>query len=167
MGVDIYFSSEKKDFEARLYHLTGIIKEFSWQYHRSLPELVFGKKLNSKEKKQLLQFLKFVLPNIEKQKQKELAKLESKFSKAVLDINQKTEELISYLKSTKVVDKKMVPKLTGLIKRLENLNVHFGNNPDLLREEIKQNYQEKIELVKKMDKILTSIVKIGGQVEIN
>lgn len=165
MGVDIYLKSGREDFSCRLYWVSNLIDDYR-QYSGPVPELTLGKKLNQKEARQLLDFLKYCLPELEKDKQKQLAYFDSGYFKKLEDISSSLKHLIKIVKS-KPIEKSIAFKFQGLIKKLENFTDNYSRDPDQEKAEIQEDFNEKISLVQEIIPILAKIASGHGSVTID
>lgn len=165
MGVDIYFQSGGADFSCRLYWINNLVDDYG-QHSGPVPELNLGKKLNSKEIRQLLDFLKFCLQELPKDKKKKLAYYDSTYFKKIEGINASLKNLIRLIKS-KPIDKSIAVKFAGLVKRLENFTDCYSSDPEQEKAEIQEDFNEKISMVQKITPILTKIASGRGSVRID
>lgn len=165
MGVDIYFKSGRADFSCRLYWINNLFDQYG-EYPSQVPKLELDKKLSLKETKQLLDFLKFCLQELKKDKKKKIAYYDSTYFKKIEGVNSSLKNLIKLIKS-KTINKSIAFKLQGLIKRLDNFFDNYSNNPDQEKTEIQESFNEKISLVQKIIPFLTKIASGRGSVGIS
>lgn len=167
MGVDIYLKSGKNFFSCRLYWVTNLINDYSWQYKGNIPELTIEKKLNKKEIKELLSFLKFSLTKLKEDKKKAVKKFDSQYFNKAEKIHQSLKELINLINKEKLIKGEILPKLRGLVRRLENFAEIFNQDSKDQKEEIAEEFGEKISLVKRIIPVLKRILIKGGLININ
>jgi len=166
MGIDIYLKSGEKDFSYRLYWITKLIDRYGWQFKGKIPKFKVEKKLDKEEIRQLLIFLEFSLGKLINDKNKAIKKFDTNYFKKAEGINQSIKQLIVLLKKRKVVDQKLLPKLQGLLRRLDSYTDIYGQDPVEQKEEIVEEYDEQISLVKKTTSFLKIILLRGGFVNI-
>ncbi len=164
MGVDIYLKSGKTDFSCRLYWISNLFDQYG-QYPSQVPELELGKKFSLKEIKQLLNFLKFCLQELKKDKKKKIAYYDSAYFKKIEGINSSLKNLIGLIK-TKTIDKSITFKFQGLVKRLDHFIDSYSSSPDQEKAEIQESFNEKISLVQKIIPVLIKIASGRGSVTI-
>lgn len=166
MGVDIYFRSDKKDFSCRLYWINNLVDNYSWRYKGKIPELTLEKQLTEKETIQLSTFLEFTLFQLKKDKKKALDKFDEQYFKKTEGVGKSVKQLIALLKKKKSVEVKLFPKLQGLLRRLESFEEIYGQDPEEQKEEIAEEFNERISLIKKIIPLLNRIVTKGGLITI-
>lgn len=166
MGVDIYLKSGKTDFSCRLYWITNLIDRYGWKYKGEAPELSLDRKLKLEETKQLLNFLKFCLSELLKDKKREITKFGSVYFKKIAGINASLKKLIDLVKSKPIIDKMVLARLRGLIRRLDSFADIYSADPRNEKAEIRENYDERISLVKKLITMLTAVISKNGSVSI-
>lgn len=167
MGVDIYFVSGKKEFSCRLYWITNLIDDYFEQYNKTVPNPIVGKNLNEKEIKELYDFLKFSLLQLKNEKEKALSKFDSVYFKKTEEIRQLLKQMIELLNKKGQIDIKLMPRLQGIIIRLENYYGAHNDNPSEQKKEITEEYNERISLVTKINLLLKNIIEKNGSVSID
>lgn len=167
MGVDINIKSGKKEFSCRLYWVTNLVKSYAWEYQGQIPEFRLEKKLSKKEIKDSLSFLQFCLPKLKQDKNKALEKFDSRYFQKATEIKTKLKELIALLKQKPLADKRLLPKLRGLIRRLGGFSEILSRDPEQEKEEIADEFDEKISLVKQLIPHLEAVLKNQGKVTIS
>ena len=166
MGVDIYIKSGRASFACRLYWISNLINRYGWKYKGEIPALELEKKLNLKGIKLLLDFSTFCRSELLKNNKKDLAKFDSGYFKKTKGIGNLLKRLIDLIKSKPNVDKKVLIKLAGLLRRLESFADIYSDDAGNVKEEIEENYEERISQVEKLILLLTRVVSKGGSVRI-
>ena len=167
MGVDIYFVSGKKEFSCRLYWISNLIDDYSEQYNKAAPELIVGKNLNEKEIKELYDFLKFSFLQLKNDKKYALSKFDSVYFKKTEEIQKSLQHMIKLLNKKRQSNTKLMPKLRGIIERLENFKVAYGDDPSERKKEITEEYNDRISMVTKVNLSLKNIIEKNGSVSID
>ena len=166
MGVDIYIKSGRASFSCRLYWISNLINRYGWKYKGEIPALELEKKLNLKGIKLLLDFSTFCRSELLKNNKKDLAKFDSGYFKKTKGIGNLLKRLIDLIKSKPNVDKKVLIKLAGLLRRLESFADIYSDDAGNVKEEIEESYEERISQVEKLILLLTRVVSKGGSVRI-
>ncbi len=166
MGVDIYIKSNKQEFSCRLYWITGLIDRYSWYYKKKIPELSIGKDLTEYEVVSLLKFLEFCQFKLKDDKEKSLKKFDSDYFKKSADTYQLLKKLIELIKKKSISGSELTPKLQGLLKRLENFYDNYSEDPVEQKDEICEEFNEKISLVNEIILILKQFSIKKGSIKI-